>query len=240
MTASRAGGEAPVVAPFAGIPDEGLAFLEDLEERNTREFFEQYKQVFRERLQAPFEALLAAAAARLEAAGVPAGSPKVFRIHRDLRFSTDKTPYKTNMAGYLGRSHADAAGPSTGYYVSFAPSGLWAGGGLHRPARAQLERVRTAVAGDSGGKELAGILDQAAGRGLTAWLDPLQRVPKPFPADHPRAELLRARSLTLGRQHQRGPWMVTVELLDRVVDDWLGVASLNGWIERHLGDAGQG
>jgi uncharacterized protein (TIGR02453 family) len=239
MTASRAGGEAPAQAPFAGIPDEGLAFLEDLEERNTREFFEQHKQVFRDRLQVPFEALLAAAAARLEAAGVPAGSPKVFRIHRDLRFSKDKTPYKTNMAGYLGRSHADPAGAGTGYYVSFAPSGLWAGGGLYRPTRSQLERVRAAIAEDAAGRELARVLQEGAGQGLEPWLDPLQRVPKPFGADHPRADLLRARSLTLGRQHQRGAWMVTAEVLDRLVEDWLRVAPLNRWIQGCLGAAAE-
>jgi len=223
------GGEA-----FAGISDEGLAFLEDLEEHNTREFFEPNKQLFRDRLQVPFEALLASAAARMEAAGIGVGQPKVFRIHRDLRFSKDKTPYKTNMAGYVRHRRSEAQESDTGYYVSFAPSGLYAGGGLYRPSRPQLERIRAAVASDAEGPALAALLDEATGHGLEAGLDPLQRVPKPYPADHPRADLLRARSLVLGRHHQRGPWLVTTEVLDRLVDDWGQIAPLNRWLDRCL------
>jgi uncharacterized protein (TIGR02453 family) len=223
---------------FAGIPDEGLAFLEDLEERNSREFFEPNKQLFRDRLQAPFEALLSAAAARMEAAGLPVGPPKVFRIHRDLRFSKDKTPYKTNMAGYV--RHRPDGGPEagTGYYVSFAPSGLHVGGGLYRPERAELERVRAAVASDGEGPALAALLEEASGQGMEVELGPLQRVPKPYPADHPRADLLRARSVVLGRHYERGPWMVTTEVLDRLVEDWRRIAPLHRWLDRCLQVAG--
>ena len=84
-------------AVFAGMPDEGLAFLEDLEERNTKEFFDANKQVFREQVLAPFVALLEAASGRLRRSVPGLGQPKVFRIYRDLRFSKDKTPYKTSM-----------------------------------------------------------------------------------------------------------------------------------------------
>jgi uncharacterized protein (TIGR02453 family) len=80
---------------FVGMPDEGLAFLEDLEERNTKEFFDANKGVFKEQVQAPFTALVEAAAARLRRSVPGIGQPKVFRIYRDLRFSKDKTPYKT-------------------------------------------------------------------------------------------------------------------------------------------------
>jgi len=234
MKRASADGGGPGGEVFAGIPDDGLAFLEDLEERNTKEFFEPNKRLFRDHLQAPFEALLAGAAARMEAAGIGVGSPKVFRIHRDLRFSKDKTPYKTNMAGYV--RHRPDGGPEsdTGYYVSFAPSGLYVGGGLYRPARAQLERIRAAVASDIEGRALADLLDAAAGHGLEVGLDPLQRMPKPYSADHPRAHLLRARSLVLGRHHERGPWLVTTEVLDRLVEDWRRIAPLHRWLDRCL------
>ena len=70
---------------FAGMPDEGLAFLEDLEERNTKDFFEANKAVFRDQVQAPFAALVEAAAGRLRRTVPGLGQPKVFRIDRDLR-----------------------------------------------------------------------------------------------------------------------------------------------------------
>jgi uncharacterized protein (TIGR02453 family) len=234
MKAARTDSGGPGGEVFAGIPDEGLAFLEDLEEHNTKEFFEPNKQLFRDRLQAPFEALLASASGRMEAAGIGVGPPKVFRVHRDLRFSKDKTPYKTNMAGYVRHRPAGGADADTGYYVSFAPSGLYVGGGLYRPARPRLERVRAAVASGAEGPALAALLAEAAGHGLEVGLDPLQRVPKPYPADHPRADLLRARSLVLGRHHQRGPWLVTTEVLDRLVEDWRRIAPLHRWLDRCL------
>jgi len=235
MKAARRDGGDPVGEAFTGIPDEGLVFLEDLEEHNTREFFEPNKQLFRDRLQVPFEALLAGATARMEAAGFGVGPPKVFRIHRDLRFSKDKTPYKTNMAGYVRHRNADGPEADTGYYVSFAASGLYVGGGLYRPGRPQLERVRAAIASDVEGPALAALLDEAAGHGLEVGLHPLQRTPKPYPADHPRADLLRARSVVLGRHHERGPWLVTAEVLDRVVEDWRRIAPLHRWLDRCLG-----
>jgi len=230
-------------AVFVGMPDEGLAFLEDLEERNTKEFFDANKQVFLEQVQAPFVALLEAAGGRLRRSVPGLGRPKVFRIYRDLRFSKDKTPYKTSMRAWV--AHPSPGGGSgglkdsppvnrieTGYYVDVGPSGMYAGGGRYHWARPELERLRAAVADPDAGQELARILRRAAGKGMETWLDPLQRMPKPYPADHPRAELLRARSLTLGRQRARGPWLLTGELLDHLVEDWRALVPLNRWLER--------
>ncbi|HEY3199510.1 MAG TPA: DUF2461 family protein, partial [Actinomycetes bacterium] len=83
---------------FVGMPDEGLAFLEDLEERNTKEFFDAHKRLFKEQVAAPFIVLVEAAAARLRRSVPDLGQPKIFRIYRDLRFARDKTPYKTSMS----------------------------------------------------------------------------------------------------------------------------------------------
>jgi hypothetical protein len=57
-------------------------------------------------------------------------------------------------------------------------------------------------------------------------------MPRPWPADHPRADLLRARSLVLNRQHDRAPWLQTAELLDHLVADWKAMIPFNRWLER--------
>jgi uncharacterized protein (TIGR02453 family) len=220
---------------FAGIPDEGLAFLEDLEERNTRDFFEANRKVFTAQVQAPFAALVEAAAARLRRSVPDLGPPKIFRIYRDLRFSKDKTPYKTSMSASVpSRPREDGGGPGvdTGFYVNVGPAGLYVASGLYHAARPELERVRAAVADPDSGPELEAILRRAAGRGLEPWLDPLQRIPRPYPADHPRAALLKARSLVLNRQHDRAPWLQTAELLDHLVADWKAMIPFNRWLER--------
>jgi uncharacterized protein (TIGR02453 family) len=219
---------------FAGMPDEGLAFLEDLEDRNTKEFFDANKAVFRERVQAPFAALVEAAAARLRRTVPDLGQPKVFRIYRDLRFSRDKTPYKTSMSASVpSRPAGEGGGPGvdTGFYVNVGPAGLYVASGLYHPGRPELERVRAAIADPGTGPELEAILAKAAGKGLEPYLDPLQRMPKPFPADHPRAGLLKARSLVLNRQHERAPWLRTAELLDHLVADWKAMIPFNRWLE---------
>jgi uncharacterized protein (TIGR02453 family) len=219
---------------FVGMPDDGLAFLEDLEERNTKEFFDANRAVFRERVQAPFAALVEAAAARLRRSVPDLGQPKVFRIYRDLRFSKDKTPYKTSMSASVpSRAPVEGDGPGvvTGYYVNVGPAGLYTASGLYHAERADLLRVRAAIADEDSGTELEAILADAAAKDLVPWLDPLQRTPKPWPADHPRAHLLKARSLVLNRQHDRAGWLQTPELLDHLLADWKAMIPFNRWLE---------
>jgi uncharacterized protein (TIGR02453 family) len=216
------------------MPDEGLAFLEDLEERNTKEFFDAHKRLFKEQVEAPFTALAEAAAARLRRSAPTLGQPKIFRIYRDLRFARDKTPYKTSMSASVPSRPATDEGPgvATGFYVNVGPAGLYTASGLYHPGRPELERVRAAIAGPDMGPELETILRRAAAKGLAPWLDPLQRMPRPWPADHPRAGLLKARSLVLNRQHERASWLQTAELLDHLVADWKAMTLFNRWLER--------
>jgi uncharacterized protein (TIGR02453 family) len=220
---------------FAGMPDEGLAFLEDLEERNTKEFFDANKRLFKEQVAAPFAALVEAAVAWLRRSVPDLGRPKVFRIYRDLRFTRDKTPYKTSMSASVpSRPREEGGGPgiATGFYVNVGPAGLYTASGLYHPGRPELERVRAAIADPDMGPELEAILRRAAAKRLEPWLDPLQRMPRPWPADHPRAGLLKARSLVLNRQHERAPWLQTAELLDHLVADWKAMIPFNRWLER--------
>lgn len=220
---------------FVGMPDEGLAFLEDLEERNTKDFFDANKAVFKEQVQAPFAALVEAAARRLRRTVPSLEQPKIFRIYRDLRFAKDKTPYKTSLSASIpSRPPSEGGGPGvgTGFYVNVGPAGLYTASGLYHPGRPELERVRAAVADPGTGEELEAVLRKAAGKGLEPYLDPLQRMPRPWPADHPRAELLKARSLVLNRQHERAPWLQTAELLDHLLADWKAMIPFNRWLER--------
>jgi uncharacterized protein (TIGR02453 family) len=219
---------------FAGMPDEGLAFLEDLEERNTKEFFDANKGLFKEQVEAPFTALVEAAAARLRRSVPAPGQAKIFRIYRDLRFTRDKTPYKTSMSASVPSRPAAEGGPgvATGFYVNVGPAGLYTASGLYHPGRPELERVRAAIADPDMGPELEAILRRAAAKGLEPWLDPLQRMPRPWPADHPRAGLLKARSLVLNRRHERAPWLQTAELVDHLVADWKAMVPFNRWLER--------
>ena len=88
------------------------------------------------------------------------------------------------------------------------------------------------MADPDSGPELEAVLAKAAGKGLKPYLDPLQRMPRPWTADHPRADLLKARSLVLNRQHDRAPWLQSAELLDHLLADWKAMVPFNRWLER--------
>jgi uncharacterized protein (DUF2461 family) len=126
----------------------------------------------------------------------------------------------------------DGPGVGTGFYVNVGPAGLYTASGLYHADRPTLQRVRAAIASEAAGAELVTILGRAAGKGLEPWLDPLQRMPRPWPADHPRAQLLKGRSLVLNRQHERAPWLQTAELLDHLLADWKAMIPFNRWLER--------
>ena len=133
-------------------------------------------------VQAPFAALVEAAAARLRRSVPGIGQPKVFRIYRDLRFSKDKTPYKTSMSASMPSRPAeeeDGPGVGTGFYVNVGPAGLYTASGLYHPGRPELERVRAAVADPACGPELEAVLARAAGKGWSRTSTPSSACPGP-------------------------------------------------------------
>src|SRR4029453_2916395 len=105
------------------------------------------------------------------------------------------------------RGGGGGAGSGPVFSGKGGPAGLYTASGLYHPGRPELERVRAAMADPATRPELEAVLAKAAGKGLAPYLDPLQRMPRPWTADHPRADLLKARSLVLNRQHDRAPWL---------------------------------
>jgi uncharacterized protein (TIGR02453 family) len=183
---------------FTGFHPEAIQFLADLADNNERSWFQPRKADFERLLKTPLEELCVALDQRFRERGIPlsadpARSP--FRIYRDVRFSKDKSPYKTNIGAsfpYID-GHAEAGG-----YFHLSPGEIFAGGGMWHPDRTRLAAWRA-------------LVDQ--GTGLEALDDPafvatfgsvggdaLSRVPPGFAKDHPRAELLKLKDVTFGRR----------------------------------------
>jgi uncharacterized protein (TIGR02453 family) len=134
----------------------------------------------------------------------PARSP--FRIYRDVRFSKDKSPYKTHVSTSFPGRKADGRGPhgfgesgNPGGYFHLEPGMVYVGGGMWHPPTAKLAAFRQAVATirrgctHSGRPRFVGTFGSIDG-------DKLTRVPQGFPKDHPEAELLKQKDLTFGRR----------------------------------------
>lgn len=186
---------------FEGFTPAAVDFLAELAANNDRAWFQPRKAEYERLLKRPLEALCVALAERFEARGLPlradpATSP--FRIYRDVRFSRDKSPYKTNVsASFPWTAGGDRFG---GGYFSLGPGEIFVGGGMWHPEPGRLAAWRQLVATDPERVRVA--VDDPAFVAAFGSLDGerLTRVPRGYPPDHPLADLLRLKDVTFGRR----------------------------------------
>jgi uncharacterized protein (TIGR02453 family) len=207
---------------FNGVPVAALDFYDDLEMDNTRSFWAAHKDTYDTAVRAPMTALARALEDEF-------GAAKVFRPYRDVRFAKDKTPYKTHQGVFVGR------GPATGFYVEVAAPGVRVGAGFYDASGPRLARIREAIADDRRGADLERILASLTEAGWTLGGDRLKTSPRGYDARHPRIDLLRHRSMTLGRSYGFEPLIHTPELLDRVRADWREASPFMEWVGDHAG-----
>jgi uncharacterized protein (TIGR02453 family) len=205
---------------FEGFPVAALDFYDDLEVDNTRSFWEAHKSVYQESVLAPMKELTAALEPEF-------GAAKIFRPYRDVRFSKEKTPYKTHQGAFT------AIAPETGYYIEVSPRGVRTGGGCYWLSSERLAAFREAIVHDHYGADLEKRLATAVRKGYEVGGDTLKTKPRGYDAEHPRIELLRHKSLTLGRQIGFEPIIHTAALLDEVRRDWRAIRPVSEWIAEH-------
>ena len=157
------------------------------------------------------------------------GPAKIFRPYRDVRFSKDKTPYKTAQ-GAVVRTAAGA-----GYYLQIAAPGLYVGGGFYNGSPEQVARFRETVADDVRGPELQAILAKLTKAGFTIGGEQLKTKPKGYDADHPRIDLLRHKSLTAGKEFGAPKWLSTKRAATEVRKAWESIRPLNDWLAAVVG-----
>jgi uncharacterized protein (TIGR02453 family) len=202
---------------FSGFPVAALDFYDDLEQDNTKTFWEAHKHVYQEAVLEPMKALTAALADEF-------GTAKIFRPYRDVRFAKDKTPYKTAQGAFVG------VAPETGFYVQISAAGVRTGAGSYHLDPERLAYFRADVANEIHGPRLEQIL-----AGLDAYEiggETLKTTPKGYDKEHPRIELLRHKSLTAGRMIGFEPVIHTADLLDVVRADWRTLSPLVDWLSR--------
>jgi uncharacterized protein (TIGR02453 family) len=207
-----------IAMAFAGWPEEALDFYEGLEADNSKTYWLAHKHVYEASVLAPMTELLA----ELED---DHGPGRIFRPYRDVRFSRDKSPYKTAIGAHTGDG-----------YVQLSAAGLAAGCGLYEVMPDQLERYRTAVVNDLTGHELERLIDELRASDIDVQgRDKLKTAPRGHSADHPRIELLRYKGLVAWKEWPVEPWLGTAAAKD-VIADFLGTTSpLRDWLDQHVG-----
>jgi len=184
---------------FTGLPRDYFAFFSELKENNNREWFNDNKPRFRESVQEPLAAFVEAMAPRLKkisrhfVADPRLNGGSVFRIYKDVRFSKDKSPYKTH--GGVQFRHArgkDAHAP--GFYVHLAPDEIFYGGGIWHPPAPQLLNIREAIRdkGKSWSTAITGAAFKKRFKGVRG--EGLTRPPRGFGGDHPLIEDIKRKS----------------------------------------------
>lgn len=188
--------------PFAHLIPDARAFLTDLSTNNTRDWFNDAKQRYENELKTPATLLQDQITHDLRTDPGWQVTAKLFRPHRDVRFSKDKTPYHTHLHMLWTIT---GPGPQTGLFFGIAPDYVKAGGGVMGFDKDALIRWRTAVdgpTGDSIAKDCADLADH----GLTPDAPDLKRVPAPYDKDHRHGDLLRRKSMTVWADLPKATW----------------------------------
>lgn len=193
---------------FTQFTPKAFTFLRGLARHNRKEWFEEHRATYEQELKAPLAALIEEMDVHLATiAPEIVGSPKksAFRIHRDVRFSKDKSPYKTHVAcwffhrGIGTRLSSEAVHGGAGFYLQIKPGECFCGGGIWMPPRAALTKIRQTLVDDLEGWEA--IVKDRAFRRRFGELDTegmLTRLPRGYDAEHPAGSWLKYQSFTAG------------------------------------------
>ncbi len=220
---------------FTGFSEETLRFFVDLEMNNNKRWFDDNRARYDEHVLAPTRAFIEAAGERIrEFAPDIIAEPKVnrsmFRINRDTRFSTDKTPYKTNVAVIMWEGRRKRM-ESAGFYFHLEPDAVMIGGGIYAFAPYMLGPWREAVADAKRGAALEKAIATVEAAGLSIRGDSYKRVPKGYDAEHPRGELLKKKGLHYGVERQEPTEVLfTPEFVDVAVERFRTGAELHRWL----------
>lgn len=220
-----------IYPPFTGFPKEGLAFLRRLKSNNNRSWFTARKQEYEELVKLPMQSFVSGIRERL-APGFAADPRKsIFRIYRDVRFSRDKSPYKTHVAAvfYYGGKKECAC-----YYVHVEPGEIYAGGGIYMPAAPQLKKIRHGIAARPG--EFRSLVENPRFRRRFGALEgeKLQRAPLGFCSDDPMIEYLKQKSFFAGVTWNDGACL-DARFLDKVAGVYSELLPLVTFLNRSLG-----
>ena len=196
---------------FTGFPRAATEFFRDLARNNNREWFHAHKEVYEQACREPLKALIT----ELD----PMGTVHLSRINRDMRFSRDGAPYRTQLAGGVLNT-----------YINLSAEGLYVGTGIYRPEPAVLQKFRATIAADKPGRALAKIVDAIRRKGYAVGThESLSSAPRGFAADHPRIDLLRMKDIHAGKMIKPGPVLASRRSIAAVRKIMADVRPLAEW-----------
>lgn len=231
----------PSLPHFEGFPKSALKFLADLKQNNNKEWFEANRDTFDNDVIAPAQAFVAALGEHLKTLhpGIgydtrANGSGSLFRIYRDVRFSKDKTPYKTHigMKFWFGKKPKKTDNP--GFYVGFGADSGGVYAGMWEFPKPLLDTYRKVVDDVARGEKLAAILNDLSAKGFETGETHYKRVPRGFDHEHPNADLLRRNAVHAAMPNLKPKVLTSDDLLPTCFDHCRTMWPLVKWIDDNV------
>ncbi|MCX6251365.1 MAG: DUF2461 domain-containing protein [Bacteroidetes bacterium] len=210
-----------------------LEFLGELITNNNREWFQAHKAIYDEaknEFESVINALIPGIAKFDESVKFITGKDCVFRFYRDIRFSNDKTPYKTNFGGFITKGGKKSHGP--GYYLHVSPEECFLSGGIWMPAPDIMKKIRQEIYFNI--NEFKGIISNKAFTKYFTDIDDWDRqktAPREFPKDFPDLDLLKNRSFTLSKGLDKKV-LESDDLLDHALQVYKAMYPYNEFLRR--------
>jgi len=219
---------------FTHFPDETIIFFRELENNNNKEWFQAHKQDYKDYVQLPAIDFITSMGERLKTISTDIiydtrtnGAGSLMRIYRDIRFSPDKTPYKTNL-GIIFWEGAGKKMENPGFYFHFDNQGVGIYAGFYMFPKDKLKTYRDAV--DKNGAELQEVITELHEKGYSIGGDKYKRVPQGFDVDHPHAELLKFKGLHSSTEMLDAELIIDPEFMDICFEHWANQSPLHNWL----------
>ena len=229
------------ISHFEGFPPSALQFFADLKKNNNREWFDAHRDTFDNDVIESAKAFILSLGGLLQslhpAIGFDTrtnGSGSLFRIYRDVRFSQDKSPFKTylGMKFWLGKNPKKTENP--GFYVGLGSEGAGVYAGMWEFPKPVLEQYRKTLDNPDRGAALNSILVRLEKAGYEVGEPHYKRVPRGFDPDHPNAELLKRNGVMAAMPKTPASVVTSPDFLPTAFDHCRTMWPMVEWIHDHV------
>jgi uncharacterized protein (TIGR02453 family) len=223
------------MAEFTGFPHETVSFFARLAKNNDKYWFNEHKAEFQDQVLRPAQAFVVAMGERLRklrpaVQADPRVDKSIFRIYRDTRFSKGKQPFKTHLGIFFWEGSGKKM-ECPGFYFHLEPNYFMLAAGIYFFPPPLLARYRESVADAKRGPALARTIAKVQkNKGIQIGGEHYKRVPRGFPQDHPRADLLRYQALYAFSETALPKELTSAKVLDYAEQRWAKMVPVHAWL----------
>ena len=222
------------MSDFNGFSKETITFYKQLKENNSKEWFDEHRGDYEDYVKLPSSEFVIAMGERLKTIApsfnaIPKVNKSLFRINRDTRFSSDKSPYKTNLGIWFWDGEGKRM-ECSGFYFHLETDLLMLGGGIHKFTRPQLEEYRNSVVHPGLGKQMVDAYNEVSGKGYDFGGKNYKRIPGDFDPGHENAQFLLYDGMHFGKKYSIPDELYSEKLLDFCLEPYRDMLPAQRWL----------